>query len=132
MKTICVKSGNNLFVENSSGNPSIILIFPITRDGQGSISKWESAINFVNKSTIDSFIIIDKTSQGTATQYFMNNFNADAKNLYVLPRSINESHYETLGSVELDNNLWIMQLHDDDSWDGFVALPKLIDETAAY
>ena len=132
MKTICVKSDNNLVVQNISGNPSIILIFPITRDGQGSISKWESAISFVNRSTIDSFIVIDKTSQGTASQYFMSNFNVETKNLYVLPRSINESHYETLGCIELDSNLWIMQLHDDDTWDGFVALPKLIDKAAAY
>ena len=133
MKAICVKDKRKkFFVQNISGNPAIVLIFPITRDGPGSLTKWESAISFINESRIDTFIVIDKTSKGTATQYFMENFNLEDKNLFVLPRSIKESHYETLGQITLDNNFWIMQLHDDDDWSGHIKLPEVVDLQASY
>ena len=133
MKTIYVKGKDEkFFVQNISGNPAIVLIFPITRDGPGSLSKWESAMSFFNKSKIDTFIVIDKTNKGAATEYFIENFTYEDKNLYVLPRSINESHYETLGQITLDDNFWIMQLHDDDSWNGFITLPEVINLEASY
>jgi len=105
---------------------------PITRSEGLSKSKWEAAVSFVENSEIESLIIIDKTNDSSATEYFMENFNLPNRNLYILSRSISESHYESLGSIQLDENIWVMQLHDDDEWEGYVTLPKLIDPAAAY
>lgn len=119
-------------MQNDSGAPTIVLIFPVTRDNQSSLAKWKSAIDFVNISKINSFIVIDKTAKGVATKYFMENFNLKEKDLYILPRSIEESHYESLGGIEVDNNSWVMQLHDDDKWTGSVALPEITNPKAYY
>lgn len=133
MKSIYAKNLNDkFFVKNSSGKPEIVLIFPITRDGQESKTKWQAAIDFVHDSNIENFIVIDKTSQGSATKFFMEKFNLEEKKLYVLPRSIKESHYESLGGIEVDNNCWVMQLHDDDDWEGSVALPDNVKPSASY
>ena len=133
LKTIHKKTeGENFLLENTSKEPAIVLIFPITRDEESSLAKWESAISLVNDSKIDSFVVIDKTRKGTATKYFMENFNLEDKDLFILPRKIEESHYESLGAIEVGDNFWVMQLHDDDDWSGSVALPEVINPNAAY
>ncbi len=105
---------------------------PITRSGSSSKSKWGATVSFVENSEIEFLVIVDKTNDGSATEYFMENFNFPNRNLYILPRSIRESHYESLGSIQLDENVWVMQLHDDDDWEGFVTLPNVVDPFAAY
>ena len=120
------------FLRNTSGKPEVVLIMPITRSEKVSKSKWAAVVSFVENSEIETLVIIDKTSDGSATRYFMENFNSPCQNLYVLPRSIGESHYESLGSIQLRENMWVMQLHDDDEWEGHVKLPKTIDPVAAY
>ena len=105
---------------------------PITRSEVWSKTKWEAAVNFVANSEIETLIVVDKTKDASATEYFMESFNLPNRNLFILPRSISESHYESLGSIQLDENIWIMQLHDDDDWQGHVRLPEKIDPSAAY
>ncbi len=133
MKEIRSKNeSETLLVQNTSGSSKIVLIMPITRNNEKSNSRWASVISLMNNSEIEFLIIIDKTIDGSATNYFMHNFVMPNRILYVLPRSINESHYESLGSIQLEDNLWVMQLHDDDRWEGRVALPNLIDRNGAY
>ena len=133
MKIICTKNRDRkFFLQNSTGAPEIVLIFPVTRDDEHSITKWQLTIDFVTNSRIRSLVVIDKTSKGAAAKYFMENFNLKERELYVFPRSIRESHYETLGEIEVDSNFWVMQLHDDDCWTGNVALPEIISPNAAY
>lgn len=126
------KESETLLIQNTSGGSKIVLVMPITRNNEKSKSQWASVISFMSDSEIEFLIVIDKTIDGSATNYFMHNFNLPKRNLYILPRSINESHYESLGSIQLEDNLWVMQLHDDDRWEGRVALPNLIDRNGAY
>ena len=44
-------------------------------------------------------------------------------NLYILKRTLNESHYDSLGGIFLPNNLWVIQFHDDDEWEGKIDNP---------
>lgn len=133
MKTIVEKSETRFFVvQNVSRKPEIALIFPITRNEDISQVRWRSVLNLVDTSKIDSLIVIDKTDDKSATRFFLENFKSASKNLYILPRCINESHYETLGEITLDDNLWVMQLHDDDKWNGYLELPHEIKPSAAY
>lgn len=126
------KESETFFVRNALGNPKIVLIMPITRNDESSKSKWASAISFVENSEIEFLIVIDKTIDSSATEYFMDNFNLPNRDLYILSRTIDESHYESLGSIQLEDNLWVMQLHDDDGWEGHVVLPEFIISTGAY
>ena len=119
-------------MQNISRTPQIVLIFPITRNEDNSRSRWGSVIELVDNSKVNSLIVIDKTSGNAATKYFLEYFDSVTKNLYVLPRNINESHYETLGEIKLGDNLWVMQLHDDDEWSGYLELPHEIEPSSAY
>ena len=89
-------------------------------------------MTLVDESAVTHLVVIDKTKGSTATDYFMENFHSAGKNLIVLPRSISESHYQTLGEIQLDKNLWVMQLHDDDDWVGKLGLPNEVDEKTIY
>lgn len=131
-KIMSKREFSTVFLSNASGQPKIVLIMPITRSEVWSKTKWEAAVNFVANSEIETLIVVDKTKDASATEYFMESFNLPNRNLFILPRSISESHYESLGSIQLDENIWIMQLHDDDDWQGHVRLPKKIDSSAAY
>ena len=131
-KILRKEESSRIFLKNITGNPEIVLVMPVTRSEGWSTSKWEAAIEFVECSEIKTLILVDKTKDATATEYFLNNFNLPSRNLYILPRSISESHYESLGSIKLDKNLWLMQLHDDDEWTGHIKLPEKIDPAAAY
>lgn len=112
-----------IFLENSSGKPEIVLIFPITRDFENSSEKWRIVLDFIEESEISALVVIDKTEQGSATDYFMNHFEIKNKRLLVLPRSIQETLFDTVGEILLDENMWIIQLHDDDHWSGKITLP---------
>ena len=133
MKSVSEKNENNpFFLKNISDKAEIVLIFPVTRNEGKSSERWQAAINFVYESRINYLILIDKTSGHVAEEYFLENFNSLTKDLYILPRSINESHYETLGEIQLDDHLWVMQLHDDDEWTGHLELPNKVNQYTAY
>ncbi len=121
-----------LFIENFSGKPEIVLVFPITRDGEGSLGKWQTVLEFVGKSEIGMLLVIDKTERLSATEYFMKHFTFDEKKLYILPRSIKDTLFDTVGEIVLDKNVWIIQLHDDDYWHGKISLPETVNSGTVY
>jgi hypothetical protein len=121
-----------LFVQNFSAKPEIVLVFPITRDTKSSSEKWKEVLYFVEKSGISTLLVIDKTDLGSATKYFMSNFEFDDKQLIVLPRSIKDTLFDTVGEISLDKNFWIIQLHDDDKWSGKLTLPESVNSETIY
>jgi hypothetical protein len=133
MKSVSEKNADNpFFLKNISDKPEIVLIFPVTRNEEKSPERWQAAIDFIQESQINYLILVDKTSGHIAGKYFLENFKSLTKDLYILPRSINESHYESLGEIQLDDNLWVMQLHDDDEWTGHLELPSKVNQDTAY
>lgn len=133
MKTIYVKRENeNLFLQNSTGKPEIVLIFPVTRDAERNIEKWGTVLKFVENSEINTLLVIDKTEQGSATEYFMSHFELENKALFVLPRNISDTLFDSVGEILIDKNMWIIQIHDDDRWSGRITLPDLPDPGTVY
>lgn len=133
MKSIYPKNEEEtLFVQNFSAKPEIVLVFPITRDTKSSSEKWKEVLYFVEKSGISTLLVIDKTDLGSATKYFMSNFEFDDKQLIVLPRSIKDTLFDTVGEISLDKNFWIIQLHDDDKWSGKLTLPETVNSETIY
>lgn len=125
MKAIYHKRENqNLFLQNKSGKAEIVLIFPITRSDQSSREKWRTIIEFFGESEIKTLIVIDKTELASAADYFMSHFEFNDKQLFVLPRSIKDTLFDSVGEIVLDNGMWIFQLHDDDNWSGQITLPE--------
>lgn len=133
LKNIYMKSeSETLFVQNFSKLPEIVLIFPITRDLEGNPEKWKSVLNFVEKSEINTLLVVDKTVSGSATEYFMSHFKLLERRLIILPRSINDTLFDTVGEIVLDSNMWVIQLHDDDNWSGLLTLPQLVESETVY
>ena len=126
------RKDQTIFLENSTGNPEIVLIFPITRDVENSSEKWRTVLEFIEESEIGTLIVIDKTEQGSATDYFMNHFEIKNKRLFVLPRSIKDTLFDTVGEIVIDKNMWIIQLHDDDQWIGKISLPDSLNPETVY
>ena len=124
LKKIYDKRHNQtIFLANPTGKPEIVLIFPITRNVENSSEKWRTVLEFIENSEINTLLVIDKTEQSSATDYFMNHFEIKNKCLFILPRSIKDTLFDTVGEIVLDKNMWIIQLHDDDHWSGKINLP---------
>lgn len=133
MKAIYPKDENEThFISNSSGQPEIVLIFPVTRDVSRNPLKWKKVLDFFVESEIKTLVVIDKTDKSSATEYFFNHFQVDNKQLLVFPRSINQTLFDTLGEIVLDENMWVIQLHDDDDWSGRITLPANPDWQTVY
>lgn len=120
------------FIHNSSGQPEIVMIFPITRDVSASPEKWRQVLDFLAKSQIQTLLVIDKTDDNSAKDYFFNHFQFKDKQLLVFPRSLGDTLFDTLGEIVLDKNMWVIQLHDDDDWSGTVKLPANPDLQTVY
>jgi hypothetical protein len=133
LKAICLKDEDQpLFLQNISGSPEVVLISPITRYDSSSSSKWRAVLEILEKSEVATLVVIDKTEEGRATDFFMNNFEYSDKQLFVLPRSIQDTLFDSVGEIMLDKNMWIMQLHDDDNWKGKICLPMKADYKTVY
>lgn len=75
LKTLHTKQPDQtIFVQNTSGKPEIVLIFPITRENERSLAKWKKVLEFVANSEISILIVVDKTKFGSATDYFLSLF----------------------------------------------------------
>ena len=133
MKTIYHKREDQpLLIQNPTGKPEIVLVFPITRDVEESPTQWKAVLEFADKSDIRTLLVIDKTERRSATEYFMKYFALDDKNLIVLPRSIKDTLFDSAGEIVLDRNMWIIQVHDDDRWRGKITLPSAIAAGTVY
>lgn len=126
------REGEFYLLHNYSNSPEIVLIFPVTRDISQNPSKWREVVNFVETSKIGTLLVIDKTQTGSATDFFMNNFNLSGRQLIIFPRSIEDTLFDSVGEIILDKNMWVIQLHDDDIWKGRLKLPPNPDSETVY
>ena len=113
-----------LHVENTSNQPQIVLIFPITRVSPENTSRWVQLLSIANDSLLSSLVIIDKTKLGEATQFFSTPNLLKNTNIFILRRPPTEPIYNSQAFITIDKGMWIIQLHDDDQWNGVLKLPK--------
>jgi len=122
------KGSGPIYIKNPSRKPSIVIIFPVTRSGSDFKVRFESVYKTVSHSSVAALVVIDKTVDAIAKDYFMEFANGLNTNLYVLRRNPKEAIFDSQQYIKLDELLWIGQLHDDDSWSGVIRLPKIVDE----
>ena len=113
-----------IFVKNIIAMPKIVVLLPVTRTGPKNRMNWEKILSIIDNSEVAALIVIDKTPMEEATKFFSNSFSFEDTDLYILRRPPQEAIYDSQGYISIDSQLWILQLHDDDCWDGVLAIPK--------
>ena len=93
-----------------------VILFPVTKENRNSKALFSLLYEMVNNKDLDRLIILDKSSSG----YF-------SKFCFSLPTTpqiecrrieSQESLFDTLKRVEIHENEWVAQVHDDDSISG--------------
>lgn len=122
------KGSDPIYIKNFLKKPSIVIIFPVTRSGSDFKVRFESVYKTVSHSSVAALVVIDKTVDAIAKNYFMEFADGLNTDLYILLRNPEEPIFDSQQYIKLDELLWIGQLHDDDSWSGVIRLPKIVEE----
>lgn len=101
----------------------MVVLFPMTREKDANVSRWEKLVSTVNESAITALVLIDKTPFHQATDYFAQRENEILADLVILQRPRSEATHDSQSLITLENGLWIIQMHDDDEWDGRLEIP---------
>lgn len=110
----------------------LVILFPITRVSEQAEKKWLQIVELCNESRIASLVVIDKTPKQEATTFFSTQQFAHNHSVYVLIRQSKEAIYDSQKYIKLAPNSWIIQLHDDDEWDGRLQLLDTTDVLTAF
>jgi hypothetical protein len=116
-------SSSNVFIRNIDGRHKNVLMLPVTRSNSHSQQNWQNTLKLLNTRDDIIIVIIDKTPDLIIYDYCKMNYTNFENNLYVLGRPRTESIFTSQSSVTLDRNLWITQMHDDDTWVGTPFIP---------
>ncbi len=128
MVLIIPESRNSeIFVESKGTHRKIVVLFPMTRTGAESILRWETLIETVNFSEVSNLILIDKTINNVATDYFIGAAERIIPKIIILQRPRSEPIHDSQKFILIQDESWIVQLHDDDKWKGILEIPKNID-----
>jgi len=129
---VTVQENSFLKIPNPSGLPNLVILFPVTRVGLNAEKRWRALISTINASQVIALIVIDKTSKGEAKEYFNARTRDLNTRLYIIEREPQEPIFDSQKYVLLDEMLWIQQLHDDDTWEGFLCLPSSADKSDLF
>lgn len=116
---------SKVFVESIYDDRKIVVLFPMTRLGKESILRWLALIDTVNSSQVSNLVLIDKTENYAATEYFVQ-IEGIIPNLIILQRPFTEAIHDSQRVIRIQEGSWIMQFHDDDDWNGFLEIPNSI------
>jgi hypothetical protein len=118
------ESDNSGFkIENQFTGKNVVILFPMTRDKEANLHRWEKLISTVNTSSVATLVLIDKTPFHQATDYFASQEKDILANLVIFQRPRNEPTHDSQSLITLENGLWIIQMHDDDDWEGQLEIP---------
>jgi len=111
-------------IVNQGTAPGVVVVLPMTRVKENSLRNWERIFQIAESSNLLALVLIDKTPFKQATTHFLNARLPSTTQVYILQREITEDLYDSLLSISIEGNTWIMQLHDDDFWSGTIELPS--------
>lgn len=121
---VTVQESSFLKILNPSGLPNLVILFPVTRVGLNAEKRWSALISTINASQVSALVVIDKTGKGEAREYFNAHVRELNTRLYIIERDPLEPIFDSQKYVLLDEMLWIQQIHDDDTWDGYLCVPS--------
>ncbi len=111
-------------IENRSIDKNVVILFPMTRGSESNLFRWEKLISTVNMSKVVALVLIDKTPFHQATDYFVGREKEIFADLIIFQRPRNEPTHDSQSLIRLQNGLWIIQMHDDDDWEGQLEIPQ--------
>lgn len=120
-----IEENNNLdiVIEVKHGKHNIVVLFPMTRGISANLFRWQKLISTVNYSKVATLVLIDKTPKHQATDYFISQGSEISADVVVVKRPRTEPIHDSQSRIRLKDGLWIIQLHDDDDWDGVLEVP---------
>jgi hypothetical protein len=104
-------------------SPGLVILFPITRTGEQAEKKWLQIVHLCNQSKIAGLVVIDKTPNNDALKFFSSQRFERSHSVWILIRPSTEPIYDSQKYVKIPQDSWIIQLHDDDDWNGSLGLP---------
>ena len=129
---VAVQESSFLKIPNPSGQPNLVILFPVTRVGLNAKKRWSALISTINASQVSALVVIDKTGKGEAKEYFDAHARELNTKLYILERDPLEPIFNSQKYVLLDEMLWIQQIHDDDTWEGFLSIPSSAEKSDLF
>lgn len=124
IRIIGVNETPDIVVPLQDNSKRIVVLFPMTRGLKANIARWQKLISTLRISDVTALVLIDKTFNFEATEYFSSQIDLIECQVYILQRSLLEPIHDSQKHVRLCEGLWIIQLHDDDDWDGALKLPS--------
>ena len=116
--------GSKVHIKNPSDRLGVVVLLPITRTSSKARANWKKILEILESSGVSSLVILDKTPNKEATYFFNESFKFDFINLYIVRRPPTEPIYDSQACISIDSRLWILQLHDDDEWNGSLVIPE--------
>jgi hypothetical protein len=111
-------------IRNINNEKNIVILFPMTRSLESNSTRWQSLITTANSSDVGTLVLIDKTASYQATRYFAERQAGIKPHVVILQRPRTEPTHDSQRLIKLDAGLWIIQMHDDDDWEGSLTIPK--------
>lgn len=121
---------SGVLIENQVTDKNVVVLFPMTRGKETNLFRWEKLITTVNISKVAALVLIDKTPGHQASDYFVQMEREILSNLFIIQRPRIEPTHDSQSLVRLKNGLWIIQMHDDDDWEGTLEIPEKTNENA--
>ena len=124
------RDNSGVVVKNQFMGKNVAILFPMTRGKEVNLFRWEKLISTVNLSKVTALVLIDKTPFHQATDYFAQKEKEILANLIIFQRPRNEPTHDSQSLIKLENGLWIIQMHDDDDWEGYLEIPPGTNENS--
>ena len=125
-----VNDDSDVVIENLEEKKNIVILFPMTRGKEANLLRWQKLISTVNTSKVAALVLIDKTPLFQATNYFVGIEKEIFTDVFIIQRPSTEPIHDSQSRIRLKDNLWIVQLHDDDEWDGVLEIPVETNENS--
>ena len=122
-KVLISSDNEKVIIENSRKIPSVVLLLPVTRQDSTILETLNKVFKTVQNSNVQAIVVIDKTDGAVAYEFFMSKAQELNVDLYILLRHKSEAIFESQKYIQLEDFQWIIQLHDDDKWEGRIQIP---------
>ena len=110
----------------------LVILFPVTRVGERAAKKWQQIVKLCNDSQIVGLVVIDKTPNQDARKFFCSQQFEQNHSVWIIIRPSTEAIYDSQKYIKISPNSWIIQLHDDDDWDGSLRLSDSSQNLVAF
>lgn len=116
----------------AAGDRAPLLFFMPTR--RETPTSWAKLWQTHCQSKSSTLLILDKTREGSATEFFSSAVERDISqgDVILLRRPYEEDPFQSVADVSIAPSLFVMQCHDDDDWTGFPVLPSNFQEYLSF